>query len=98
MFKEAVPENEEKDQTLKTRPKAFAPRPRVKQTQLEPRQFKNNLTMFESKLILKLPPFSLTYTARENLQRIRFIKLPSEKGGANSGPTSKKFWILCFFH
>ena len=32
---------------------------------LEPRQFKNNLTMFESKLILKLPPFSLTYTVRE---------------------------------
>ena len=29
-------------------------------TVLEPRQFKNNLTMFESKLILKLPPFSLT--------------------------------------
>ena len=24
---------------------------------LEPRQFKNNLTMFESKFILKLPPF-----------------------------------------
>ena len=24
---------------------------------LEPRQFKNNLTMFESKLILKVPPF-----------------------------------------
>ena len=32
---------------------------------LEPRKFKNNLTMFESKLILKLPPFFLTYTVRE---------------------------------
>ena len=29
---------------------------------LEPRQFKNNLTMFE---ILKLPPNSLTYKLRE---------------------------------
>ena len=27
---------------------------------LEPRQFKNNLIMFESKLILKLPSFSRT--------------------------------------
>ena len=26
-------------------------------SRLEPRQFKNNLTMIESKLILKLPPF-----------------------------------------
>ena len=26
-------------------------------TMLKPRQFKNNLTIFESKLIFKLPPF-----------------------------------------
>ena len=31
----------------------------------EPRQFKNNLIMFESKLISKLPPFSLNYTVGE---------------------------------
>ena len=37
---------------------------------LEQRQFKNNLTMFESKLFLKLPPFSLTSTVRE--KRLQF--------------------------
>ena len=29
----------------------------IQVSKLEPRKFKNNLTMFESKLILKLPPF-----------------------------------------
>ena len=38
---------------------------------LEPRQFKNNLTMFEIKLILKLPPFSLTYTMREKRRQFQ---------------------------
>ena len=35
---------------------------------LEPKQFKNNLTMFESKLILKLPPF-LTHCVGEGKRR-----------------------------
>ena len=38
---------------------------------LEPRQFKNNLTMFESKLILKLPPFPLTYTVRDKRRQFQ---------------------------
>ena len=38
---------------------------------LEPRQFKNNLTMFESKLILKLAPFPLTYTVREKRRQFQ---------------------------
>ena len=38
---------------------------------LEPRLFKNYLTMFESKLILKLPPFSLTYTVREKRRQFQ---------------------------
>ena len=35
---------------------------------LEPRQFKNNFTMFESKLILKLPPF-FTHCVGERKKR-----------------------------
>ena len=35
---------------------------------LEPRQFKNNLTMFESKLILRLPPF-FTHCVGEGKRR-----------------------------
>ena len=38
---------------------------------LEQRQFKNNLTMFESKLFLKLPPFPLTYTVREKRRQFQ---------------------------
>ena len=46
---------------------------------LEPRQFKNNLIMFESKLILKLPPFFLPYTVRKkrgNFKTRKFFQLP----------------------
>ena len=35
---------------------------------LEPKKFKNNLTMFESKLILKLPPF-FTHCVGEGRRR-----------------------------
>ena len=38
---------------------------------IEPRQFKNNLTMFDSKLILKLLPFSLTYRMREKRRQFQ---------------------------
>ena len=45
---------------------------------LEPRQSKNNLTVFESKLILKLPPFSLTVREKRRQFQNEFTLKHSE--------------------